>query len=612
MTVLGLGARIPGLPTFVTNLIRRGTALAGMPKNVVAAKALPWWYLMLYGDTAKAAALATVQGPAEGTRMNGRTPIEEYSASIDQTLSEMDVTPGLVGRTFGAVARLAFLRYGVSVIAATVPINDDVTALVPGLPKTYRTFLFPADTTLQFGMKLYCITHRAEMLERFRVETGGPTRTALEKALETMQSAFVIGQGAAAAARTAERNRALAEERDMGAEAAAAGPREAAGAGTTGASGWVAGGQVTLFASNANYNHNMAAITDLAVPWCFVEADEIAAAESALLHKLHLDRIPAHMHIPAFNRAGHRTAGSCESCSRAATAPHAISLLTGDGVVTLPHVATAAVAHPSRSTSVAATAAAPAPAPAPTVSSDEFSFDAPAPAPAPLPPAAAVEEGAASADGAGGAVAVGPTSATPASSVTANPLAVAAAAPVAVVAPAAVAVDPLSTRPIVVPRRVSLGDDGLGGMDDTDDVSGPDGPLLTVAPHFSATTGIAATARAAARANTNALAVRLALPVTAVSDVESMAADALDAMASAKYSGHVLICGVSDSMGYLLRAVAAMVSRSAADSAATPAAGSGSDASEEGDQYSFKATDIVVLAQSKPADAAMNAMYPGR
>jgi len=215
-------------------------------------------------------------------------------------------------------------------------------------------------------------------------------------------------------------------------------------------------------------------------------------------------------------------------------------------------------------------------------------------------------------------------------------------------------------------------------MDDTEDIQGPRGPLLTSAPQFNASVGIAATARLAARANVNALAVRLALPITAVTDVESMAADALEQADSAtaagggaggvgggiaavrvggrRLAGHVLVCGTSDQMGYLLRALASLCGprtltagggtgvgnldygggataaassssspegiggsfspfRAGASPAAPPSptpAGTGvAGAVEEGEQYAVRPQDIVVLAPAKPSDAALNSMYPG-
>ena len=164
----------------------------------------------------------------------------------------------------------------------------------------------------------------------------------------------------------------------------------------------------------------------------------------------------------------------------------------------------------------------------------------------------------------------------------------------------------------------------------------------------------------------NSLAVRLALPVAAAgTDVEGMAAEAK--YKAPAYSGHILVCGASDAMGYLLRAVASQLTHAnrmkaqqqqqqqqrrrrdtgrgassstasttaggatAADSAA---AGVGTEAATskaataqgssdavatkssadwvEGEQYDLGPADVVVMAASKPSDANLNAMYAGR
>jgi hypothetical protein len=71
----------------------------------------------------------------------------------------------------------------------------------------------------------------------------------------------------------------------------------------------------------------------------------------------------------------------------------------------------------------------------------------------------------------------------------------------------------------------SAGDDGLGGIDDTDDITGVRGALVSRAA-LNLAGGIGATAAATARLNMNALAVRLALPLAAAgSDIEGMAAE---------------------------------------------------------------------------------------
>jgi hypothetical protein len=565
MTLLGMSAHIPGLSTFVTNLIRRGATLSGLPTTSIASKAMPWWYLMLYGDAAKPAALATLSS----TKEEGNTPVQEYAQSIDQAIQEISVPPALVGKTFGVVARAAYMRHGVTMIGATVPVNDDITSLVAGLPKTYRLVLFPCDIVLQHGMKLYGITHDVEAIERFRVENGGLVKSAFSRALETVGSAFIIGHGVNSQQTTHHvQNMRDPHEIDMTPVAEMGSPV------------WNTQPSHTVpvgMNGNEQYRHNHVASSDLNMPWCFTEVDELQAANEALAHKLHLDGMS---HIPSFNRFGERTVEACASCNRHTTQPHSSLLLRGVGMCMLGDV-TPAEQHGSVLPAVVAPAASTV-----TISSSDFSFDQP---------------------GSAGEAAVGSEASPEHPEV--DPSAPKQSPASTIVFPSA---SPFASRPLVVPRRTSLGDDGLGGIDDTDDISGPNGPLSTSAPHFSQSSGIAITARAAARANVNALAVRLALPVTAVSDVESMAADALDSLATAQRKGHILVCGVSDNIGYLLRALATLNTQLNA-----PAARSGlipaplATEHVEGDQYDLNPEDVVVLAAAKPTDAAANAMYQG-
>jgi voltage-gated potassium channel len=188
-TLVGVGSIIPGLPTLLTNLIHQGnktlarsahprrrqfvarkgalvpvsmvgggaTKFAGM---LVAAQERPWytWPLAAIEGTVEsfarlsaamyAAALPGGRGDGsedgggaavpEGYLMNDRalmahvfkplSPMEEYSMGFAQEMFAFAVTPGLAGRTFGAAARIAYLRYGVLLIGARVPLN-----LVSGL-----------------------------------------------------------------------------------------------------------------------------------------------------------------------------------------------------------------------------------------------------------------------------------------------------------------------------------------------------------------------------------------------------------------------------------------------------------------------------------------------
>ncbi len=73
----------------------------------------------------------------------------------------------------------------------------------------------------------------------------------------------------------------------------------------------------------------------------------------------------------------------------------------------------------------------------------------------------------------------------------------------------------------------SAGDDGLGGIDDTDDITGIRGTLISNPSVLrNRMGGFGVTAAVTARVNMNALAVRLALPLAAAgSDMEGMAAE---------------------------------------------------------------------------------------
>jgi voltage-gated potassium channel len=51
------------------------------------------------------------------------SPVEEYSMGFAQEMFAFSVTPGLAGRTFGAAARMAYLRYGVLLIGARIPVG---------------------------------------------------------------------------------------------------------------------------------------------------------------------------------------------------------------------------------------------------------------------------------------------------------------------------------------------------------------------------------------------------------------------------------------------------------------------------------------------------------
>lgn len=512
--------------------------------------------------------------------------------SVEQSIFEMPVTPLLVGRTFGAVARMAYLRYRITCIGATVPLNADLDQLVPGLPRTYKTHIFPVDTILSTGMKIFVIAAGDDVVERFRVATGGETQSVLSQALEIAGSAFQVGHGAHAAV-LADSN---VREADVTGQEALA-DAEAAG----GASGWFAAHTAPAPGVAEVYRHNASGVLDLNVPWCFHELEEIDAAERAFIHKLHLDaaaqQLNAALPIPVFNRFGQRSteAHECPACGKPTTSPMSLDILHGHGIavaggdVHMPdHGAPAAPVDAHTGASHHKNAA------------DDFaeSVFGPDPTPAPAP-----------------ALHVAPSAASHEhdnSPLTNEAAATVDTSTVSVPTPVVSAIVAHTELEDVRPRTRSIGDDGLGGNDDTDDIVGVNGPLHTIPPSLGVG-GIGATARAAARATVNSLAVRLALPSTAVTDVEALAADALGGTHT--YRAHVLVCGVNDALGYLIRAVASMIGsggRAAAGTVSdTPASAVTATGDVEGAQYSFRPDEIVILAPAKPADAAMNALYPG-
>lgn len=726
MTMMGLSTRIPGFSTLVTNLVRRGQMLAGLPDHSLKGKALPWWHLMLYGDAAKSAAMATLHsapgssgqdgagnpeggggssliattdaasGTAIQVRVDNRTPLEEYALSIDSAVHEMPINPLLEGRTFGATARMAYLRFGITLIGATLPVNDDVFSLVSGLPKTYRLVLFPSEAVLRKGMKLYGIAANPTMIEKFRVETGGEVKTALAQVVDTVSSAFVFGNSAAPTTASGlstgaafgiggfglgsggkKSSNGAVELQDGSDGTPGVDSHETAGGSSrwnaTGAAhshgdhGHSHGGGAGAPSSSSSssfshptianaYPHNSAASSDLSLPWCFCELEDLHEQQQALVRKLHLEGVQHGMQaaIPVFNRTGNRTANhNCPVCNGAQpTRPHPLSLLQGQGICV---VGSLTEGESMAVVGLGSSASAPS-GPKITVSSDDFSFEkleAKTPAAVAAADADSKKKKEETSGGNGGGVAVAsaaaaaedanpsPASASSAASgseaslsapaatsspSTSSTASAASAAPATTTAETSIVPASASAQALkqltasapprtTIPRRTSLGDDGLGAIDDTEDIQGPRGPLLTQAPSVNSNLGINVTARLAARANTNSLAVRLALPVTAVTDVESMAADALDSIAAAKYKGHVLVCGASDGLGYLLRAIASLASPrtgvSTLDYGISSTSAAGGVQQEEGDQYNLKAEDIVVLAMSKPADAAINAFYPG-
>jgi hypothetical protein len=668
MTLLGLSSRIPGFATLVVNLIRKGVSINGVASRGIGSKALPWWYVMLYGEAAKPSALASssntsveqsstlhlgrsagaanARSDEPGGTYPFRTPLEEYASSFDTSVYDLDVTPGLAGKTFGAAARMAYMRHGVTLLACTLPVNDDLYqlagALGASLPRTYRTALFPVHAELKLGMRLYCIAPQGAAVERLRLETGGKAINVLAQALTSVgQSLTAVGQsliplnllrGTGSEAKEAD-DTDLRGEYDM--RPVHSTDVEAGMAGSDGRPSAAAAGALAARMERI-YGHNATAVNDLSVPWCRREFAEVchrtrrneAAMESGdLIHMMHLDTAANSIVsgvngiVPAFDRSGHRadTANHryghglpCDSCGQLHnTHLPPQKLLTGHGIVTI---------------------------------GDQPSLYAPA-SEAKTPVATATPIATATVSSGAGAVVSGESSEGPAASAAKSSLPGSIAddgfgnanenafgklatpsAALAATGSSALATEVVNSlaRRNRRQRIRSVGDDGLGGIDDTSDITGTDGRALnTVPPKFDGNSRIGATAAAAARANTNALAVRLALPPTAVTDVESLAVDALSALsgslpdwhthAMAKPSnlrGHVLILGVNDSLGFIIRAVACLIHSERARRKAMAHA-KAEHSLHEGEQYFFEPSDIVVLAPGKPSEANMNAMYSG-
>jgi hypothetical protein len=198
--MVGVGAYVPGFPTLVTQLLRRdggaadgGAAGGGGSRGVVgsvAAAARGAWATVLRGEAAGVAGgdSSAARDVDEATgRLRSRTPADEYADSMANSVHELGVTPGLAGRTFAAAARVAYLRYGVTLIGGTVPADAALRGALPALPRAYRAALLPLDTVLAPGMRLFAVARGAGAVARLHAETGGHTRTMLERAAEDVK-----------------------------------------------------------------------------------------------------------------------------------------------------------------------------------------------------------------------------------------------------------------------------------------------------------------------------------------------------------------------------------------------------------------------------------------
>jgi len=603
-TLVGIGTLMPGFATLVTNLIRRGQSDHAPDTSSIQGKAEAGWRVFLRGEAAKPTATESVDDRTGKVR--SRTPQEEYASSIDAQVGSIEVTADLEGRTFASAARVAFLRYGISLIGATVPVNSALAPLMHGLPLTFRLALFPADTVLCRGMSLFAIASDPSKLELFRIETGGRVLTGIEKVTEAVNFLPDIGGNAghtdtnavAAAPSALSKPSNFIALKDIKARAAAV--ESFADTIVTGLAASMVGMSeppppdqqsissaiVTvggLFGKpGSQHVLNVEASKDVTISWDFSEQDFEGTANNTFLRSLH---------IPVFTPTGERLQSAEAREDAAALAAnqasqHAASLgprvvlsassITGNGIVSITgdlrtgtslSSITASINNDSSSlaasksgTQINELSSSSPPTPNTTNSSSEESF----------------------------------------------------------------AKSLLALATDAHGRRPSIGDDGCGGIDDTDDVTGVGGgPLVTNPLWLGATRGSTASAIAAAAtaANVNALAVRLALPAAAgLSDDITLNAKAAVSGGPGQVSGHVLILGVNDNIGFILRAIGSMLSRTRAaniDSSisSSPTSPSSSSSSfiqqAEGEQYDLRASDVVILASAKPADAAINACYAG-
>ena len=237
MTLMGVGALVPGLPTLLTNLIhqgnkgnarssnprrrrfmaknagllaswaargRRGATAGGSRFNC----ALPGWAnkLVELGEDVTAVLWSATSidedTPAtaeEALAALGRplTPVDEYASGFAQDMFAFAVTPGLAGRTFAAAARLAYLRYGVLLIGVRMRLGgssashgDAVAAAAAGAGGAAKTStaaaaaaafdetgfsvtLFPSELVLTPGMYAHAIAFDAIDVATLLQGTGG-------------------------------------------------------------------------------------------------------------------------------------------------------------------------------------------------------------------------------------------------------------------------------------------------------------------------------------------------------------------------------------------------------------------------------------------------------
>ena len=212
MTLLGLSTRLPGFSTLVTNLVRRSaaakvarglhysTGALGVVQSageVLKNSAETGWRAFLYGWEDLGGSSSGSGGGAGGAagrdvdprtgRVATRTPMEEYSLSMEIGMHEVEAPGGVHGHTFAAVARAAYLRHGITLLAAALPVNAGLAPLYPSLPRTFKVAPFPAQLRLSEHVRLYALAASSEAVERWRVDNGGVSRNAVVERVEAVE-----------------------------------------------------------------------------------------------------------------------------------------------------------------------------------------------------------------------------------------------------------------------------------------------------------------------------------------------------------------------------------------------------------------------------------------
>jgi hypothetical protein len=182
MTLLGVGCLIPGLPTLLTNLIHQGNksnARSSNPRRrrylsahtrrlgldlgpqaagMIVANTTPWWALPVSATLGVLDFVGTMVLTGGGaapppvsqedllcTLTKPMSVMEEYTSGFAQEMYAFAVTPGLVGISFSAAARILYLRYGVLLLGVKAP-----TAAAPAVGSLILKKLYLTYTTLKY------------------------------------------------------------------------------------------------------------------------------------------------------------------------------------------------------------------------------------------------------------------------------------------------------------------------------------------------------------------------------------------------------------------------------------------------------------------------------